>query len=51
MLSFVKQILSKYKTLVVKMNDYQYILPTTKINLQYICGINMVMVLTHIMHL
>jgi hypothetical protein len=36
MLSLVKQVFAKYKTLVVKMNDDLHILPTIKTNLEYI---------------
>jgi hypothetical protein len=48
MLCHAKQVLAKYKTLVVKMHDNLHIVATTKTNLQYLCDIEMVMGLVYI---
>jgi hypothetical protein len=47
-----KQVLAKYKTMVVKMhNNNLHIVATTKMNLQYLCDIEVVMGLANIMPL
>lgn len=46
MMSFAKQNLAKYKSLVVKMNDNMNIMATTKTNMQYLCDIEVVLGLT-----
>jgi hypothetical protein len=51
MLFFIKQIFTKYKTMVVNMNDDLHIVATTKTNFQYLYNIEMVMELTCIMPL
>jgi hypothetical protein len=50
-LSFTKQILAKYKTLVVNTHDNLHIVAATKTNLQYLCDIEVVMGLAYIMPL
>jgi hypothetical protein len=51
MFFLAKQVLAKYKTLVVNMHDNLHIVATTKTNLQYLCDIEVVMGLANIMPL